>query len=94
MDNQEGQSRETGNIWYRSQGQTKQKHNTICVGHHYAQTNTNSVSRSWKQLEERTNRTLLLCEYRNGHHNTELRTQRHIIEQHKQLKLLFLTSFN
>ena len=46
MDNQEGQSRETGNIWYRSQGQTKQKHNTICVGHHYAQTNTNSVTKS------------------------------------------------
>ena len=25
---------------------------------------------------------------RNGHHNTELRTQRHIIEQHKKLKQL------
>ena len=24
--------------------QTKQKHNTICVGHHYAQTNTKTVS--------------------------------------------------
>jgi hypothetical protein len=29
---QTGQSRETGNIWYRK---TKQKHNTICVGHHH-----------------------------------------------------------
>jgi len=23
---------------------TKQKHNTICVGHHYTQTNTNNVN--------------------------------------------------
>jgi len=27
--------------------QTKQKHNTICVGHHYAQTNTNNVNKTW-----------------------------------------------
>jgi len=32
-----GQSRETGNIGYT---QTKQKHNTIYVRHHYTQTNT------------------------------------------------------
>ena len=32
-----GQSRATGNIWYRRRRKTKQKHNTICVGHHYAQ---------------------------------------------------------
>jgi hypothetical protein len=24
----------------------KQKHNTICVGHHYAQTNTNNVNKT------------------------------------------------
>jgi len=30
------QSRETGNIAYARQRKTKQKHNTICVGHHYA----------------------------------------------------------
>ena len=34
-----GQSRETGNIGYTRRRKTKQKHNTICVGHHYAQTN-------------------------------------------------------
>ena len=34
-----GQSRETGNIGY-----TRQSKNTICVGHHYTQTNTNNVS--------------------------------------------------
>jgi hypothetical protein len=28
-----GQSRETDSVRYK----TKQKHNTICVGHHYAQ---------------------------------------------------------
>ena len=28
-----GQSRETGNIGYTKQRQTKQKHNTICVEH-------------------------------------------------------------
>jgi hypothetical protein len=41
-----GQSRETGNIGYTRGRQTKQKHNTICVGHHYMQTNTNNVNKS------------------------------------------------
>jgi len=26
---------------------TKQKHNTICVGHHYTQTNTNNVNKAY-----------------------------------------------
>jgi len=26
--------------------QTKQKHNAICVGHHYTQTNTNNVNKA------------------------------------------------
>jgi hypothetical protein len=30
-----GQSRETGNIGYTRLRQTKQKHKTICVGHHH-----------------------------------------------------------
>ena len=38
-----GQSRETGNIGYTWRRKTKQKHNTICVGHHYTQNNTNNV---------------------------------------------------
>ena len=41
---------------------------------------------SYKQLGVKTNRTSLLCGYRNGHQNTELRMLRHIIEQHKNLK--------
>jgi hypothetical protein len=37
-----GHSRETGNIWvHKTKYEDKQskKHNTICVGYHYAQTN-------------------------------------------------------
>ena len=34
----------TGNIGYTRQRKTKQKHNTICVEHHYVQTNTNQVN--------------------------------------------------
>ena len=43
------QSRETDNIGYTWQRQTKQKHNTICVGHHYMQTNTNNVNKTCNQ---------------------------------------------
>jgi hypothetical protein len=39
-----GQSRETGNIGYTRRRKTKQTYNTICVGHHYAQTNTNNIN--------------------------------------------------
>jgi hypothetical protein len=37
-----GQSRETGNIGYTRRRKTIK--NTIYVGHHYAQTNTNSMT--------------------------------------------------
>ena len=43
------QSRETGNIEYqRHKNKDKQKknRNTICVGHHYAQTNSNNVKKT------------------------------------------------
>jgi len=30
---------------------TKQKHNTIWVGHNYAQTNTNNVNKPWALLQ-------------------------------------------
>ena len=50
LENTEGaikneQSKETGATYgtqSRRRRKTKQKHNTICVGHHYAQTNTTS----------------------------------------------------
>ena len=41
---------------------------------------------SYKQLEVTTNSTSFLCGNRNGHHNTELRTYRHIIGKHKKIK--------
>jgi len=40
--------RETSNIRRR---QTNQKHSTISVGHHYAQTNTNNVNKTWAILQ-------------------------------------------
>ena len=48
-----GQARETGNL---GNTQTKQKHNTICVGHHYAQTNTDNVNKRWTPLQTTGNK--------------------------------------
>ena len=58
------QSKETGNIQYTrrrdnlekqatysTQDEDKQNKNTICVGHHYMQTNTNNVKAMVPQLE-------------------------------------------
>ncbi len=33
-------SDKTGNIWYTRRRKTKQRHDTICVGHHYAEVST------------------------------------------------------
>jgi len=42
---QKGHSKmDSDNIRYTRRRQTKQKHNTICVGHHYAETDTNNVN--------------------------------------------------
>ena len=49
-----GQSRKTGNIEYKGRWQTMQKHNTICAGHHYTQTNTNNVSKTIMTLIQTT----------------------------------------
>ena len=49
--NQNGQSRETGNIGYTRRSKTNQNHNTICVGHHYTQTNRNNVNKTWILLQ-------------------------------------------
>ena len=46
-----GQSRETGSTGYTRRRKTKRKHTTICVGHHYAQTNTNNVNKTWALLQ-------------------------------------------
>jgi hypothetical protein len=82
-----GESRETGNIVQTKRRLAKQKHNTICVGHHYAQTNTNNVNKTWALLQTTGGKdepSISLCGKRYGLHNTELR--RHIKWQHKKLK--------
>ena len=51
LENTEGtnrQSREIGNTRRRN---TKQKHNALCVGHHYAKTNTNNVNKTWTVIQ-------------------------------------------
>ena len=52
------------------------------------QTQITSISHepSYEQLELKTTRTSFLCDNRNGLHNSELRTQRNRIGQHKKLK--------
>jgi hypothetical protein len=55
----------------------------------YANIHKNTIRHesSCIQLEVKTNRTSFVCGNCNGHHNTELRTNRHIIGQHKKLKI-------
>jgi hypothetical protein len=48
---QNRQSKETGNMVYTRRRLTKQKQNKICVGHHYAQTHTNNVHKTWVLLQ-------------------------------------------
>ena len=48
-----GQSWETDNKGHTRRRRAKQKHNTICVEHHYAQTNTSNVNGA-KALLQRT----------------------------------------
>ena len=56
-----GQSREIGNIRYTRQRQTKQKHNTICVGHHHTQTNTNNINKTCNSRMADNLMTVLVC---------------------------------
>jgi hypothetical protein len=44
-------SRENDNIGYTRRRQETQIHNTICVGHHYAQSNSNNVNKTWVLLQ-------------------------------------------
>jgi hypothetical protein len=57
---QNGQSRENSNTGHRSHKtkkktntskQKNQKTNTMCVGHHYPQANTNNVNKTWALLQ-------------------------------------------
>ena len=49
--NQNGQSRETGNIGYTSRRQAKQEHSVICVEGHYMQANPNKAIKTWGLLQ-------------------------------------------
>ena len=44
---EKGQSREPGNVGTQGEDKTKQKHNTMFVWHHYSQTNTNNINKTW-----------------------------------------------
>ena len=52
-DYKNGTSTETGNTRHTRRRQAKQKHNTICVWHHYMQTNTYNVNKT-RTLLQRT----------------------------------------
>jgi len=62
------QSRETGNI-----DEEKQTKNTICLGHHYTQANTNNIYKTWDLLQTTGGKDeptiSFLCVNRSGHHN-------------------------
>jgi len=57
-----GQSRKTGNIGYIDEDKYgTQKHNTICVGLHYAQPSTNNVNKTRALCELFLLFSLLIC---------------------------------
>ena len=64
-----GQSRKIDNIRYTRPRQIKQKHNTICARHNYAQTNTNNVNTTCALLQTTGGKdepNIVLCGNRNG----------------------------
>ena len=57
-------SRETGYMRYTRRRKTKQKHNIICVGYHYEQTNTYNVNKTWvliQTTEGKDEPSIVLC---------------------------------
>ena len=55
----------------------EKKTHTICVGHHYAQTNTNNVNKTWALVQTTGGKdkpNIVICGNRNGHHKTKLST--------------------
>jgi hypothetical protein len=61
---QKWKSKETDNLGYIRRNKTKQKHNTIYVGHHYAETNTINVNKTCalQQTPDKTGTKHNLCE--------------------------------
>ena len=54
-----GQSRETSNVGYTIRRKTQ--HNTICVGHHYSQANTNNVNKTRARQRKNDRTTFFIC---------------------------------
>jgi hypothetical protein len=46
-----GQFRGSGNIGYTRRRKTKQKYKAICIGHYYAETNTNNTNKTCALLQ-------------------------------------------
>lgn len=60
------------------------KHKRICAGHHYSQTSTKHVNKTWSLLPKtggKVDPNIVLCGKRNELHNTEQGTYMHIIGQ-------------
>jgi hypothetical protein len=77
-------------IGYTRGRKTKQKHNTICVGYHYRQTNTSKLIRhepSYKQLE--VNGTSYLCEIRSYKPCSNSQTCRMVYHYLTEISCLF-----
>ena len=43
--------------------QDEKQHNTICVGHHYRQTNTNNINKTYSPYKQLEVKTLYLLHY-------------------------------
>ena len=89
-ENRKGQSRidnseRLATLGTQDEDKQNKKHNTLCVGHHYLQANTNNANKTRVLLQTTGGNdelNIVLCGNRNEHHNTELRRSRHIIGQH------------
>ena len=53
---------------------TKQRHNTICIGHHYGQTYTNNICILLQRSGGNDVPNTVVCGNCNGRDNTEIRT--------------------
>jgi hypothetical protein len=70
----------------KNKNQTKtQKTNKMCVGHYYPKTNTDNVNKTWALLQTTGGKDepTIVCMRK---HNTEPKTSRHIIGEHKALQ--------
>jgi hypothetical protein len=58
----------------QEENKTKQKHNTICIGHHYAQANTHNVNKTYLQTtggKDEPNIGFMRKSYQTSQHGTQ-----------------------